>query len=92
MLLKRPCFTHARDSLVLGTSCNSTSGPSDPSIAVTVNENVENCTAYDRVVVDLGNARKIVLPDTAVIRERGEAGKVQFYIPSGGLEGGARGS
>lgn len=42
--------------------------------------NVENGTAYDRAVVDLGEAKKIVLPDDANIQRCEEGSKIQLYI------------
>jgi len=45
-----------------------------------VDEFVENGTAYDRGVVDLGKATKLVLPNTATVRKGGEAGKVQLFM------------
>ena len=59
------------------------SEPHDPSVVVTgrgVSENVENGTAYDLAVVDLGNAKNVVLPDTAIVRRCGEPGKVQLFM------------
>jgi hypothetical protein len=42
--------------------------------------NVENGSAYDRAAVDLGTAKKVVLPHDAVIRRGGEPGKMQFFM------------
>lgn len=41
---------------------------------------VENGTAYDRATLDLGGAKKLVLPAEATIRRGGEAGKVQLLL------------
>jgi hypothetical protein len=45
-----------------------------------VSDKVENGTAYDRAAVDLGKANKVVLPDSAVVRRAGEAGKLQLFM------------
>jgi hypothetical protein len=41
---------------------------------------VENGSAYDQAAVDLGTAKKVVLPHDAVVRRTGEAGKVQLFM------------
>jgi hypothetical protein len=47
---------------------------------VRVDDMVENGTAYDRATIDLGNAKKVVLPDNAVVRRSGQTGKLQLFI------------
>jgi hypothetical protein len=68
--------------LVVLPSCNSPRP--DPSIVVDeslrVDPEVENGTAYDRSVLELGKAKKVVLPDNATVRRAGEAGKVQLFM------------
>lgn len=59
-------------------------GEHDPSVVVSdgvrINENVENGTAFDRAGIDLGTARKVVLPDTAAVRRSAEAGAVELLM------------
>jgi hypothetical protein len=43
-------------------------------------EIVENGSAYDRAVVDLGSAKRIVLPNDAVVRRTGKSEKVQLFV------------
>jgi hypothetical protein len=53
----------------------------DPSIELSERYgNVDNGSAYDRAAVDLGAAKKLVLPDNAVVQRWGEAGKVQLFM------------
>lgn len=56
----------------------------DPSIVLSErsapSQKVENGSAYDRAAVDLGAAKKVVLPDDAVIRRSAEAGKVELFM------------
>jgi hypothetical protein len=53
----------------------------DPSIELSERfGRVENGSAYDRAAVDLGTAKKLTLPDDAVVRRSGEAGKVQLFM------------
>jgi hypothetical protein len=40
----------------------------------------ENGSAYDRAGVDLGTARKVVLPEHAVVWRGGEEGKIQLFM------------
>jgi hypothetical protein len=42
--------------------------------------NVENGSAFDRATVDLGTAKKIALPDNAVVRKTAEAGQVRLFM------------
>src|SRR5258708_644991 len=44
------------------------------------NDKVENGTAYDRSAVDLGKARKIILPHDAVVRRAGETAKFELFM------------
>jgi len=46
-------------------------GPSD---------NVENGTAYDRATVDVGSAKRIVLPDSATVRRMGDNAPVRLFM------------
>jgi len=41
---------------------------------------VENGSAYDRAAVNLGDAKKLVLPDDAVVRRTGVPGKVELFM------------
>lgn len=41
---------------------------------------VENGSAYDRAAIDLDGAKKLVLPDDAVISRSTEAGKVELFM------------
>ncbi len=41
---------------------------------------VENGTAFDLALVDPGDAKKVVLPDTATVRKSGEAGSMQLFL------------
>jgi hypothetical protein len=41
---------------------------------------IENGDAYDRAVVELGSAKRIVLPDDAVVRRTGEPGVVRLFM------------
>lgn len=41
---------------------------------------VENGSAYDRAAVHLGAAKKVVLPDDAVVQRSAEAGKVELFM------------
>jgi hypothetical protein len=43
-------------------------------------QKVENGIAYDRATLDLGGAKKVVLPAEAAVRRTGEAGKVQLLM------------
>lgn len=56
----------------------------DPSIVVdkehVIDPEVENGTAYDKAVVDLRAARRVVLPDTAVLRRGGGVGTVRLLM------------
>jgi hypothetical protein len=66
------------------TSCNSKKAdPNDPSIMLdeqAVDPKVENGSAYDRAMIDLGNIKKIVLPDNASVRALGKTGELQLLI------------
>jgi len=65
------------------TSCNPAPAPPDPSIMVdhgVLDENVENGIAYDRAMVEIGNSKRIVLPDDTMIRRVGDPGKIQLYM------------
>jgi hypothetical protein len=64
------------------TSCNSPSRPNDPSLVVepSLDEKVQNGTAFDYGVIDVHNAQLIVLPSTAIVRRGGEAGKVSLFM------------
>jgi len=46
-------------------------GPSDK---------VENGTAYDRATVDVGSAKRILLPDSATVRRTGDHGPVRLFM------------
>jgi len=63
------------------TGC-STDG--DPSLTTdrhrAPSDNVENGTAYDRATVDIGSAKRIVLPDTATVRRTGEGSSVRLFM------------
>jgi hypothetical protein len=53
----------------------------DPSIELSNHfGKVENGSAYDRAEVDLGDAKKLVLPADAIVRRTGEEGKVQLFM------------
>lgn len=69
-------------ALAVLPSCGSSA--SDPSVVVNekfrFDPKVENGTAYDRASVDLGTAKKVVLPDTATVRRAGAAGTVQLFL------------
>jgi hypothetical protein len=58
----------------------------DPSIVIDRSEpaynrdKVENGSAYDRAAVDLGTAKKVVLPHDAAVQRSAEAGKVQLFM------------
>jgi hypothetical protein len=41
---------------------------------------VENGTAFDKAAVDLGTAKRVVLPDTAAVRRAGQPGTVQLFM------------
>jgi hypothetical protein len=41
---------------------------------------IENGSAFDKAALDIGTAKKVVLPDDAVVRRGGEPGKVRFYM------------
>jgi hypothetical protein len=41
---------------------------------------VENGTAYDRATVDIGSAKRIVLPDSATVRRTGNDGPVRLFM------------
>jgi len=41
---------------------------------------IENGTAYDKVIIELGEAKKIVLPNNAVICRGGEPGKMKLFL------------
>jgi len=41
---------------------------------------VENGSAYDAAVVDTGGAKKLVVPNSAEVRQEGEAGKIQIFM------------
>jgi hypothetical protein len=63
--------------------CSAEKGPSDPSIVLdgeAPSPKVENGTAHDRAVLDLGAVTKVVLPAEATVRRGGEAGKVQLLM------------
>lgn len=63
------------------TGC-STDG--DPSVTTdrhrAPSDNVENGTAHDRATVDLGSAKRIVLPDTATVRRTGEGSSIRLFM------------
>ena len=71
-------------ALVLLPSCNSKSNSTDPSVILlnehSVDERVDNGIAYDAGVLDLEKAKKVVLPDTAVVRWSGEHGKILLFL------------
>jgi hypothetical protein len=41
---------------------------------------VENGSAYDRATVDLGNVKKVVLPDDVVLRRVGDPGQLTVFM------------
>jgi hypothetical protein len=41
---------------------------------------IENGSAFDKAAVDIGTASKLVLPHDAMVRRKGEARKVQFFM------------
>jgi hypothetical protein len=43
-------------------------------------ENVENGVVYDRAVIDHLAARRMVLPDNAIVRRGAEIGKIQLFM------------
>ena len=67
---------------VAGVSCVCGWRPNfDPSIQISDRfGKVENGSAYDRVILDLGPRKKLVLPDNAVVRRAGEPGKGQLFM------------
>jgi hypothetical protein len=56
----------------------------DPSIVFDdqngADQKVENGSAYDRAAVDLGSAKKVVLPDDAEVRRSTQPGKVELFM------------
>src|SRR5262245_46415560 len=64
--------------------CVSDGASSDSSVVVdkerAPSDKVENGTAYDRAAVDAGVAKKVVLPDTVVVRRTAEAGPVRLFM------------
>ncbi len=75
-------LTAAFGLFLIGCSAGNDSG--DASIVLDTqpapSQKVENGTAYDQAAVDLGKAKKVVLPDSATIRRAREAGKVQLFM------------
>jgi hypothetical protein len=57
---------------------------SDPSIVLdeghAPSQKVENGSAYDKAAIDLGAAKRVVLPDDAVVWRSAEAGKVGLFM------------
>jgi hypothetical protein len=43
-------------------------------------DNVENGSAFDKAVVEIGRHKKIILPDTATLPQDGDAGKLQIFM------------
>jgi hypothetical protein len=85
-MIKQIPGTEAAPWIVGDIAAGSKRGPSGPDLSVAMNlelrvdDKVENGTAYDRATVDLGKAKKVVLPDSAVIRRAREAGKVKLFM------------
>jgi hypothetical protein len=56
----------------------------DPSVLIDetdqIDPKVENGTAFDRAIIDLGSTKKVVLPREATIHRGGEAGKIQLFM------------
>jgi len=69
-------------ALLFAVSCHAPPPPNDPSIVIepSVDAKVQNGTAFDRAVLDIGDARVIELPNIATIRRAGEKGKIVLFM------------
>ena len=63
-------------------SCNAPSHPNDPSLVAepSLDEKVQNGTAFDYGIIDIRNAKVVVLPNTTTVRRGGEAGKLGLFM------------
>jgi hypothetical protein len=63
--------------------CSASTLSRDPSIVIDMgapSPKVENGTAYDKALLDLGGTNKVILPTEATIRRGGVAGRVQLLV------------
>ena len=68
----------------LGLILTGCSSDGDPSVSLdrhhAPSDNVENGTAFDRAIVHLGSATRIVLPDNATVRRTGDGSPVRLFM------------
>src|SRR5262245_25086909 len=70
-------------AVAVGLFLTGCSGDGDSSVRVDgrgPSDQVENGTAYDRAIVDVGSAKRIVLPDSATVRRTGDDGPVRLFM------------
>ena len=77
----RCVFQIAAVAVTLLTSCN-TPPKADQTFIVepSIDANVQNGTAFDHATVDIGSARRIVLPNNTTVRRGGQKGKLVLYM------------
>ena len=79
----RPTILVAALGLCL-SGCSADGDSGDPSVVFdkerAPSQNVKNGTAYDRADVDPGGAKKVVLPDTAIVRRTAEVGPIRRFM------------
>jgi hypothetical protein len=65
---------------LLIASCNSRTEADRSLIFSEQFDNVENGSAFDKAIVEIGQHKKIIVPHTAAVRQDGDAGKLQIFM------------